>query len=221
MISPSVGSFSLSVGAGFSLASPSKKRVSKRRTGIGARALGPEPQGPSRVHARQRASACAHGVNVEHGHGHGQLGDDGLIRRAQFALQQRDVGGGAAHIERDDAAETAEFRDVLRAKNPASRAGKNRAHRLAGGHARRNDSAARLHDAHLRASPTRGMPLDVGEVEPRVVLLSHGEDDSRQWFADQIRARRRRFAAHPPRPRSTGPRDCSAPVSVIESSSLQ
>jgi Cft2 family RNA processing exonuclease len=29
----------------------------------------------------------------------------------------------------------------------------------------------------------------VGEVEPRAVLLTHGEPDSQQWFADQISAR--------------------------------
>jgi len=47
-----------------------------------------------------------------------------------------------------------------------------------------------LEDFDLTAHANRHDLLDfVGEVEPRVVLLSHGEEDSRQWFADQIRAR--------------------------------
>lgn len=42
----------------------------------------------------------------------------------------------------------------------------------------------------LTAHANRDDLLDfVGEVEPRVVLLSHGEDDSRHWFAEQIHAR--------------------------------
>jgi Cft2 family RNA processing exonuclease len=42
----------------------------------------------------------------------------------------------------------------------------------------------------LTAHSNRDDLLDfVGEVEPRVVLLSHGEDDSRAWFAEQIHAR--------------------------------
>jgi len=29
----------------------------------------------------------------------------------------------------------------------------------------------------------------VGQVNPRTVLLGHGDNDSRQWFEEQIRAR--------------------------------
>src|SRR5712664_881534 len=42
----------------------------------------------------------------------------------------------------------------------------------------------------LTAHANRGELLDfVGQVSPRAVLLGHGEDDSRQWFEEQIRAR--------------------------------
>jgi Cft2 family RNA processing exonuclease len=40
----------------------------------------------------------------------------------------------------------------------------------------------------------------VGEVEPRVVLLSHGEEDSRHWFAAQIHARYPKIKVVQPKP---------------------
>lgn len=40
----------------------------------------------------------------------------------------------------------------------------------------------------------------VGQVEPRVVLLGHGEDDSRNWFEEQIRARYPRMKVIQPKP---------------------
>jgi Cft2 family RNA processing exonuclease len=47
-----------------------------------------------------------------------------------------------------------------------------------------------MEDFDLTAHANREDLLDlVGEVEPRVVLLSHGEEDSRAWFAAQIHAR--------------------------------
>jgi Cft2 family RNA processing exonuclease len=42
----------------------------------------------------------------------------------------------------------------------------------------------------LTAHANRGELLDfVGEVNPRTVLLGHGDQDSREWFEEQIRAR--------------------------------
>ncbi|HKI70372.1 MAG TPA: MBL fold metallo-hydrolase, partial [Verrucomicrobiae bacterium] len=47
-----------------------------------------------------------------------------------------------------------------------------------------------IKDFDLTAHTNRGDLLDfVGQVEPRVVLLGHGEEDSRQWFEAQIRDR--------------------------------
>jgi Cft2 family RNA processing exonuclease len=59
-------------------------------------------------------------------------------------------------------------------------------------------------DFDLTAHANREDLLDfVGEVEPRVVLLSHGEEDSRQWFAEQIRARHPRIKILQPGPGET------------------
>ena len=61
-----------------------------------------------------------------------------------------------------------------------------------------------VEDFDLTAHANRDDLLDfVGEVEPRVVLLSHGEDDSRQWFADQIRARHPKIKIVVPKPGET------------------
>jgi len=40
----------------------------------------------------------------------------------------------------------------------------------------------------------------VGEVSPRAVILGHGQPDSRQWFADQIRAQYPRIQVYQPQP---------------------
>jgi len=58
-----------------------------------------------------------------------------------------------------------------------------------------------MEDFDLTAHSNREDLLEfVSEVEPRLVLLSHGEDDSRQWFADQIRARHPKIKIIQPQP---------------------
>jgi Cft2 family RNA processing exonuclease len=58
-----------------------------------------------------------------------------------------------------------------------------------------------VEDFDLTAHANRDDLLDfVGEVDPRVVLLSHGEDGSRQWFTEQIQARYPRIKVLVPKP---------------------
>jgi Cft2 family RNA processing exonuclease len=58
-----------------------------------------------------------------------------------------------------------------------------------------------MQDFDLTAHANRSDLLDfVGVVEPRAVLLSHGEEDSRKWFAEQIRARHPRIKIVEPKP---------------------
>jgi Cft2 family RNA processing exonuclease len=53
----------------------------------------------------------------------------------------------------------------------------------------------------LTAHANRDDLLDfVGEVDPRVVLLSHGEDASRQWFTEQIHIRHPKIKILVPKP---------------------
>ena len=58
-----------------------------------------------------------------------------------------------------------------------------------------------MEDFDLTAHADRSDLLDfVGEVEPRTVLLSHGEEESRAWFAEQIRARHPKIKVIQPKP---------------------
>ncbi len=58
-----------------------------------------------------------------------------------------------------------------------------------------------IEDFDLTAHANRGDLLDfVGQVEPRAVLLSHGEGDSRNWFEEQIRARYPKIKVFQPKP---------------------
>jgi predicted metal-dependent RNase len=43
----------------------------------------------------------------------------------------------------------------------------------------------------------------VGQVEPRVVLLTHGDADSRDWFQQRIRARYPKIKVFQPKPGET------------------
>ena len=58
-----------------------------------------------------------------------------------------------------------------------------------------------VEDFDLTAHANREDLLDfVGEVEPRVVLLSHGEDGSRHSFEEQIHARHPKIKVLLPKP---------------------
>ena len=58
-----------------------------------------------------------------------------------------------------------------------------------------------IEDFDLTAHANRDELLDfVGAVEPRVVLLGHGEEESRNWFEEQIRARYPKVKVIQPKP---------------------
>ena len=61
-----------------------------------------------------------------------------------------------------------------------------------------------IEDFDLTAHANRNDLLDfVGQVEPRAVLLGHGEDESRNWFEDQIRSRYPKIRIIQPKPGET------------------
>jgi Cft2 family RNA processing exonuclease len=61
-----------------------------------------------------------------------------------------------------------------------------------------------IQEFDLTAHANRNELLDfVGEVDPRVVLLGHGEDDSRNWFEEQIRFRHPNIQVIQPKPGET------------------
>lgn len=58
----------------------------------------------------------------------------------------------------------------------------------------------------LTAHASRDELLEfVGDVEPRVVILGHGEPDARRWFEDQIRTRWPKINVFQPKPGETVP----------------
>jgi Cft2 family RNA processing exonuclease len=61
-----------------------------------------------------------------------------------------------------------------------------------------------LEDFDLTAHANRNDLLDfLGQVEPRAVVLGHGEEDSKNWFEEQIRARYPRMKVLQPKPGET------------------
>jgi Cft2 family RNA processing exonuclease len=63
-----------------------------------------------------------------------------------------------------------------------------------------------LQDFDLTAHANRGDLLDfVGQVSPRTVLLGHGDEDSRGWFEEQIRARHPKIKIIQPQPGKMAP----------------
>jgi Cft2 family RNA processing exonuclease len=58
-----------------------------------------------------------------------------------------------------------------------------------------------VQDFDLTAHANRDDLLDfVGRVSPRAILLGHGNDDSRRWFEEQIRARHPKIKIVQPQP---------------------
>ena len=61
-----------------------------------------------------------------------------------------------------------------------------------------------IEDFDLTAHANREEMLDfVSQVEPRTVLLTHGDDDSRNWFEEQIRAQHPKIKVIQPKPGET------------------
>ncbi len=61
-----------------------------------------------------------------------------------------------------------------------------------------------IEDFDLTAHANRDEMLDfVGQVEPRTVLLTHGDEASRNWFEQQIRARYPKVKVLQPKPGET------------------
>jgi len=58
-----------------------------------------------------------------------------------------------------------------------------------------------IEDFDLTAHANREELLDfVGQVNPRTVLLGHGDADSRQWFTEQIHSRHPKIKVIQPQP---------------------
>ena len=114
--------------------------------GIGAGGFGADAQNAGGIEAGERASAGADGVNVEHGDADGKADDLGVGGGGDGAFDERDVGGGASHVEGDDAIEAAGAGGGGGADYASGGPGEHGAHGFAGGGGERGDAAAGLHD---------------------------------------------------------------------------
>ena len=134
------------------------------------------------------------------------LGPDGLVacQLGLAVLEERDVGGGAAHVEGDEVAVAQEPRRVPAARDAARGAGEHRArgqpHRV--GDAR--DAAVRLHDEDLarvaaRLEPLREAP-QVGRQRRADVGIDHRRAEALVLLdlRQHLRGERRRGRAAAP-----------------------
>ena len=115
-----------------------------------AGALRADLQHAEAVDARDGAAAGAHRVDVHHRHRDVAAFDLAAARDERLAvLDQRDVAGGAAHVEGDDVLEAGHAARIGAGGDAAGRAREHRGHRLArrGGEGRH--AAVRLHDVFL------------------------------------------------------------------------
>ena len=114
-------------------------------SGIGSGGLRTDSKRSGGVEAGDGTSAGANGVNVEHGHADRQAGNLSLTARLDFAIDQGHVGGGAAHVEGNDAVESAAAGHGRSADYAAGGTGEHGAHWFARRGCQAGDSAARLH----------------------------------------------------------------------------
>ena len=70
------------------------------RSRVGAGAVGPDAEARA-VEMQDRAAARGHGMDQHHRRAHAHAGDLGLERALVLAIEVRDVGRGAAHVEAD------------------------------------------------------------------------------------------------------------------------
>ena len=124
------------------------------RAGIGSGRFRTYAQRSAGVEACDGTATSADGVYVKHGHADGEPGNFGLATGTDFSVNQRDVGGCAAHIEGDDSFEAAAARHGGGSYYSSRRPGKNGAYRFAGGGSESRDPSTGLHneDAGLGAA---------------------------------------------------------------------
>ncbi len=117
--------------------------------GNGSGGLRTDLQRTGSVHPRERAAACAGGVDVEHGHADREAGDLalGAGRGLAGGIEQSDVGGSSAHVEGEDAIDAGGAGNAERADDAAGRSGEDGADGFARGGCGGEDSAGGLHDA--------------------------------------------------------------------------
>ena len=137
-------------------------------SGAGSGAFGADPQGAAGIDRGDGAAAGADGVHVHHGHADGKAAEGVPGGDYRLLPDQRDIGGGAAHVEGDEiSVMTPGPRDSHGPDHPGGGTGKEGVHGFAGGALRGHAAPVGLDDMQ-----TGGGPLfEAGEI------ASHGGGD--------------------------------------------
>ncbi|GBD41956.1 hypothetical protein HRbin39_01343 [bacterium HR39] len=141
------------------------------RAGIGAGALGSDAEARA-VEGDDGAAARGHRVDPHHGRAQPHAGDLGLEGALVLAGVVRHVGGGAAHVEADDAPETGEPGRLHRTHHAAGRAGEDGvlAAEVPGVH----QPAVALHEHEPHAPELACDPVHVRPQDGREIGVHHG-----------------------------------------------
>ncbi len=132
-----------------------------RRAGPGTGRLRPDLQQPAAVDPGNGTTARPDGVHVDHRHGHRPGADVALGGQADLAVDQRHVGGGAAHIKGEQAHVADLPPDEARAHQAAGGTGQQQVYGLAPGQVGAHRSAGALHDGDRRRRQSTGQAVEV------------------------------------------------------------
>ena len=134
-------------------------------TWIGAGALGPNAQGASAVSPDDRPAPRADRVQVDRGQPQRETSDLALGGKAGAAVHdQRDVGRGPAHVERDRVLEPGPAGEQRCADRPRGRPRQERHRRMRGCLLERRNAARRPHHERLRQTGGRSPFAETLEI---------------------------------------------------------
>ena len=157
------------------------------RAGIGAGRIRPDAK-PPRVIMQDRSAAGRDGVDEHHRRADANACDLGFEGAFELAVEMRDVGRRAAHVEADDLVETGGIAGAGKPDHAARRTGQDRI--LALEEIGSGQAARRHHEHHPRTGPRDvqfvGDLRDVAAKDGREI----GVDDGRVAAPDQLDERR-------------------------------
>ncbi len=156
------------------------------RAGICAGAVRADSQ-PRAVEVQDGAAARRHRIDRHHRGAHAHAGHLGLERALESAGIQRDVGGGAAHVEADDVVQASHARGARGADDAAGRSGQDRVLALEG--VRLGQPAVGLHEIQPGAREFGGDLIDVAPQDRRQIGVHHRRVAARhqpQQRADRV-----------------------------------
>ena len=152
----------------------------------------PDAQRTAGIHGGNAAAASADFRNINHRYaqrvavaahqtaaGRDRAADFVFGRAQHFAVfNDRGLGRGAAHVERDHVAVAAGLRDLCRGNNAGGRAGLDDGDRAFRRETGTDESAVRLHHQYRRGNAAAAQPLaqavEVGGDQRRDVRVDHG-----------------------------------------------